>query len=357
MEEILRNEKRLEGGKTSRPKLADEKAPERRKKLQEQLHEDGIFGNLLTQDILLCRSGVVKSTADLEWGGVFQRPLHLACLLGHYEVVKTLLVVGEADINSRNSSLETPLSVACRAKRLGVVKLLLDKDAIPNKPDDIYNTPWDYLVRRGVYPEWDADPTEADLKGIVESFLQKLPAITSAGLRTALRVGNITMMKVILSIEPQGVACLDDQDEDGWTALHFGVQSGQLEVVESLLAKGAKCNVLTTEPFEADALTLAVWFGHAAIEAEIRRHQSSQSSTFESRKTQCVDFNASWFSKLGHSSRIIDELPTSKLIFGNSKEHQQFLKKGEDLYFHFPANNVSFIRCLGVMWSGRLTTA
>eukprot|EP00981_Chlorochromonas_danica_P015937 scaffold14827_cov586-Ochromonas_danica.AAC.1 len=52
-------------------------------------------------------------------------PIHLACRIGHVEVVKALQSDGRVDVNKANEpALTSPLAVACGYGHLEVVKIL-----------------------------------------------------------------------------------------------------------------------------------------------------------------------------------------------------------------------------------------
>lgn len=63
---------------------------------------------------------------------VFHTPLHLACGIGHEEVVKTLVREGDAEIEVFDARNQTPMHYAVNNKKLEIVKLLLELGADVN---------------------------------------------------------------------------------------------------------------------------------------------------------------------------------------------------------------------------------
>jgi len=91
------------------------------------IHHNAIRGDLKEVMRLVQEDpGVVDST-EVYYG---VKALHFASMNGHVEVVRYLLDQG-ADINANGCNGQTPLYVACREGRLGVVELLMSRGADP----------------------------------------------------------------------------------------------------------------------------------------------------------------------------------------------------------------------------------
>ncbi|KAI4596118.1 hypothetical protein KJ359_005623 [Pestalotiopsis sp. 9143b] len=242
------------------------------------LLERKMYGYLLTQDVLQnLQDGDTKIEDKLS-----QTPLHVACLLGNDEAVRLLLEQPDIDLNAENGSEETPLGVACRAAQLAIAHLLLQKSKAMKNPgqkihvdhqDDAFNTPMEYLVRRGVYPVWAKDPSDEDLKDLAKAIVltsdQDSPKFhrdfEESCMRMALRHGSYWLLKCILDTVPTiGNRALDD---DGWRPLHFAVMQGDGEAVKMLLEADADPRLVPEAPGGMSAQA----FAHIASDPDIAR--------------------------------------------------------------------------------------
>ncbi|ORZ21992.1 ankyrin repeat protein, partial [Absidia repens] len=106
-------------------------------------------------------------------------PLHLACIEGHYQVAKYLLMQG-LETNAHDSSSNTPAHYAAAFGHLDIVKLLVEFGGADPSSNNV----------------WRATPCSvANLKG------------------------HIAIVQYLLSL-PDGNVNVDFKDEDGYTMLH-----------------------------------------------------------------------------------------------------------------------------------------
>ncbi|KAI1138713.1 hypothetical protein F5Y05DRAFT_412585 [Hypoxylon sp. FL0543] len=256
--------------------------------------EEKRLGNLMTQDVLRHLQGQhVVADAYGE-----QRPLHVACLFGNSEAVELLLLQDDIDLNATNVSDETPLGIACRAAKLSIATLLIRKSNELTdegrkihvaQQDDVGNTPIDYLACRGVYPVWNEDdePSDDDLKGLIELMLEaskqdptlqvseqnpetRHKEFSRFCIAKAISLRSVRLLRILHEVAP---ASKDLPDQDGWTALHFAIYSGNTEAVEMLLENGAKTQLVTKYPKTSTAYDFALEFWRADIATMISQRQ------------------------------------------------------------------------------------
>ncbi|KAK7096682.1 ankyrin repeat and SOCS box protein 5-like [Littorina saxatilis] len=116
--------------------------------------------------------------------------------------IELLLVSGDFSVNSQLNEVcsngYTPLSLACKLNRAGIVHLLLQRGATPNKPSVYYNK----------YPlHYACDHSD----------------------------GNLDVVGMLLAVGAQP----NIQDEDGNTPLHLACTESNVSVVKTLLEAGA----------------------------------------------------------------------------------------------------------------------
>jgi ankyrin repeat protein len=147
--------------------------------------------------VFLLKKGVQTSSGN-ENGAT---PLMVACLGGHLEVTQILFDATEGQgLEERDSNGETVLSYAASGGNIEVVAYLLSKGAQASSRDDDGKTPF----------MW------------------------------ACKVGEVEAAQMLFdATQGQG---LEDQDNDGCTALHHAASEGHKEVVAFLLSKGVDTN-------------------------------------------------------------------------------------------------------------------
>jgi len=132
--------------------------------------------------------------------------LHLAlrCCRGDFEIVRHLVERKPALVNARNERMETPLFSACSRW---------------------YRSEVDFLLCNG------ADPTARDLD-------------SKSALHVAAESGDAVSTRLILA-KAQGSGLLDEQTQDGWTALHLACRGEKYEVANALIQYGANLTIKT----------------------------------------------------------------------------------------------------------------
>ena len=143
-------------------------------------------------------------------------PLWSAATAGHVEVVRSLLDAG-AEVNHPTTSKSTPLRGACFDGHLDVVTLLLDAGAEPN----------------------------------VGNRLNQTPLMIASGR------GHARVVAYLLEWGGGGVVDPNVVSVTGDTALHAAAEKGCREIVELLLAHGARSNMVTHEGWTAAILSAA----------------------------------------------------------------------------------------------------
>ncbi|KAL2275342.1 hypothetical protein FJTKL_02101 [Diaporthe vaccinii] len=316
------------------------------------LFERRRFEYVLAQDILSREDDKVIVTEFCR-----QRPLHLACIIGDVETVKAVLEQKDhIRLHEENDNGETSFSLACRSANLCTAELLLD-NGFKLSPTMVDNGTLDYLVYRGVYPEWSENPPEDQfdvfhrvIEKVMDEFLDK--ASKGQLLRSVAEEGNLPMLEAVLKAwlpEPD----LNAADEYGWTPLHSAAAGGHLEVVERLLEKGTDPNARTKPPNQVDAGELAVDFLNGSETAEdillrIKAAQSNGDSiqnAAEHNERPCWQWVSHDRHRSGKKQRKVEESTVEQLIerYGEKGISQA---QGETLWCHLEINSEQWIKDL-----------
>jgi len=156
-----------------------------------------------------------------------------------------VLIAGNAALANASAPIErrrkTPLSVAARNGNLTMVKLLLSNDAEtdPEITDYGWGPPLGEAIREG-HTDVVKELIEAgaDVNGITYSESSNRP------IHVAAWQGRTDMIEILLNA---GVDIDSRDGSTGETALMIGCMSGQLNVVEFALAKGADVNAVSSQ--------------------------------------------------------------------------------------------------------------
>ena len=204
---------------------------------------------------------LIQYGADVNWKYMYKgmTPLMVACKRGHYGIVQRLLQEPNIDIDAVESiSGKSALHFAILTSE--IVTTLVTKGANPNIMDGSGCTPLDYAIRH-------------DNIGVVSTLLQSVKELlvplhlacekSSTEVVDALIQNGADVNRKHNGMTPLMVACkrghygivqrllktqkvnVNAQDSNGLTALHFSVQSNSVEIVCTLLLKGADPNIST----------------------------------------------------------------------------------------------------------------
>jgi ankyrin repeat protein len=249
---------------------------------------------------------MIAGAAHVTGGGVrlSGSPIQGAVSSSNIAMVDWLLEHG-ADVNlcgnrRRWSSAGPPLSLAAETGNLHMVNRLLDAGADVNKPDDVYGSGpalfWavtkghldvvNRLLSAGADPNALGHWYEAHVTILAEACMGKsasvVRALLEAGadthrysqlrenneppIHTAARCGNIDMIRVLV----QHGADVNEQIEEGWTALHKAARRRSEDIVEALLFEFHADSSLALVNGSLPIHTAAVWNSPECIQLLIR---------------------------------------------------------------------------------------
>ena len=160
--------------------------------------------------------------------------LLIACSFKDYENVVSILISRGADVNFKGKDGRTPLMWAA-GNSLETTKILLDNGAdVKAKGDDGMN-----------------------------AFIQSTFGILSKKVST-------DVMDLLLENGADVNSALSGKDAAGWTALLFAAVSGDIELAEYLISKGANVNHTSNEG--STALSLARQEKYEAMVSLLKKH-------------------------------------------------------------------------------------
>lgn len=323
----------------------------------QELFENGRFEYSLTQDILRRNLGdeiVVTESCR-------QMPLHLACIIGDMET-KTVLLERMKEqhigLELKNESGETAFSIACRSGNLHTAKLLLDNGfkLSPEMMNDEWHSPLDYLIYRGICPEWSQNPPEKQCEVLEELTIQMMNTFKDDEpkhqlLRFVVAEGNLPMFEAVLK-GWCGVCDVDTPDEQGWTLLHLAAAEGHVELVERLLNRDANPEAHTEQPARMNAGEIAMESLHDSETAQtistmvMAAQLIKQSKRNGDEHSECACWR--WLShdpqQKRRQQRKVQQTTLKRLISDYGTKDKP-LNQGETLWCHFHANKVSISRC------------
>ena len=186
--------------------------------------------------------------------------LHYAAREGHKDIVE-LLIANGTNVNAKGNRGRTPLFYAFRYGRKDTIKVLVTKGADVNFVSEgdyppLHYAVWDddvesakLLVNHGAkFDTKDQDgftafryAAEQGNRELVEFFVSKDADVST--FHGAACVGDLDRVK---SFVEQG-ADVDAKDEFNWTPLFWAVSTGQTDVAEFLISRGADVQAKTSD--------------------------------------------------------------------------------------------------------------
>ena len=166
-----------------------------------------------------------------------RQPLHWACSGGHDVIVDYLLCVCNVPVDDADDSGWTPLIIASSAGHENIVKILLQKDADPNKTTSTGQTALHYAASRNRFKI-------AEMLISCNCDINVADNTTSATpLHRAASKGNLKIVRLLLENNSK----VDSVDIEGNTALHLACEEERTEVAELLHQCGASITALNKE--------------------------------------------------------------------------------------------------------------
>jgi ankyrin repeat protein len=157
-------------------------------------------------------------------------PLYYAAMLGYRDLAEHLIAEHPEYVTARGGPEQTPTHVAARVGHADILSLLLEHGADVdarghNGQTPLHRASWRRKVEAGqCLLDHGADINARNNSGI-----------TPLGL-AAYQDLEFTRMLV------EHGARVDDHDSDGWTSLHWAIQSRNVQIVQLLLEHGANVN-------------------------------------------------------------------------------------------------------------------
>ncbi|XP_055945199.1 uncharacterized protein LOC129975931 [Argiope bruennichi] len=178
-------------------------------------------------------------------------PLHSAVESGHLNIVKKLLELEIRNVlNEKNNESATPLELASVEGYCEIVRVLLEKGADPNHAPG-RSEPLHMAVLSG-YSEiieilYNAGANLVNIEGC-------------SAIELAIKIKNFDAMEKLLELSKFDI---NIEGHSGCTLLHNAAASGSLEIVKSLVEKGATINC--RDSTNAKPIHIAAKEGHPSI--------------------------------------------------------------------------------------------
>lgn len=205
-------------------------------------------------------------------------PLHHAVLSNTDDprIVEYLIKSG-SNVNAREHSGQTPLSIACTQDNIGIASFLVQCGAQVNARDQRRNTALHWAILGGATDcvklllTFGADVNAANMKNrrpihyaVYKSDYETVALLLSRGATVADLKDNILhsavankRLDMVMILLHHGCN-IDIQDTRGFTPLHTAVLSRNVQIVQMLLQRGADMNLMNSS-------------GQTAVEFSIQR--------------------------------------------------------------------------------------
>ncbi len=177
----------------------------------------------------LAKSGIVLR--EFEWEIVW---LHWSAYNGQIQLVKYFVGLNKFDLEAQDLEGRTPLSYAAQLGYLEVVKYLIAKGANVQSQDKTGKSPLLWAAENGQLETVKVLVQYCDVR--VEVCNNKLTALHYAAC-----YGHLQLVKYLVGLNKLD---LESQSKNGRTPLVWAYDCDHLEVVEFLLEKGAKIDVI-----------------------------------------------------------------------------------------------------------------
>jgi ankyrin repeat protein len=155
-------------------------------------------------------------------------------------------------IHTADANGFTPLMWACYQGHLEAATLLLGFGAVVNQANNLGET----ALHMAIYNDHTAVALELLKAGAKSSIPNKRDAMIP--LHIAAYNGFIKSALALLDDAPEGENDLGTTDKDGFTALHYAVLSGNMEVLTLLLERTSALGENTSAP-DAAGMTPLMW--------------------------------------------------------------------------------------------------
>lgn len=203
----------------------------------------------------LLHAGVNINTKD-EFGWT---PIMWAILLGNKEIILNLLSQN-AEVNVFSTKYNiSPLRIACYLNDFYLIKTLLLKGAKVDSNDDLKYIDLKYIP--------GPQPTDEEKEKIPFDLRSRY------GQPTLVWATQEDQTEIVLALLDNG-ADVNAKDRDGFTALMWAVQNGNIKIVETLFRKGHPDVNAKTKSFQITALNLAVKNGNGYMFNFLLRHNA-----------------------------------------------------------------------------------
>lgn len=178
--------------------------------------------------------------------------LHYAIQLNKYELIE-LLFEYKASCSIKTKAGNTPLHLSVKERNLEATKLLLEKQShLVNEQNQGGYTPLHFAALYG---------TTQLIELLLEVKVENKKSIQGqTTLHLAVRTKNREITELLLR---RLKALVDEQDKDGYTALHHAVYLNQYKLVEILLKNNA--NISIRNKFDQTPLDIAISQGHVEV--------------------------------------------------------------------------------------------